>query len=123
MQVDGTLQLAPCCRQVALGGEEKVHCVAAFVGRALQVFPLTSNFDVDLIHPPACTNRTFSATKDHGHHWQNFQAPAMHGGMVHEDATFLHQLLHMAKPTGTCRGLSHKSLLTLQVMQPPYGAQ
>jgi hypothetical protein len=31
MQIDGTLQVAPRCRQVSLGGEVKVHCVSAFV--------------------------------------------------------------------------------------------
>lgn len=41
--------------------------------------PVGRNVDTFL---PACTNRTFAATKDERHNWQNFQGPAMHGGML-----------------------------------------
>ena len=56
----------------------------------------------------AATDCALAATKDKRHDRQNFQSPAVHGGVVHEDATLLHHFLQMAKaqglsciPTGT----------------------
>ena len=46
MQVDGALQITPCCSLVALGGEKEVNRVTCLVHSTLQVFPLTIDFDI-----------------------------------------------------------------------------
>jgi hypothetical protein len=77
MQVHGALQLASCSFQVSLGGEQEVHRVAALVDCTVQIFPLASNFDIGLVHPPAVFSWAFTAAKDERHDWQNFQGPAV----------------------------------------------
>jgi hypothetical protein len=61
---------------------------------------VASNFEVGLIHSPTGTDWAIAATKDKRHDWQNFQSPAVHGGVAHENATLLHLFLQMAKAQG-----------------------
>jgi len=59
-----TLQITPCCGLVSLGSEEQVHIITSFVYRTVQAFPLSGDFGLGAIHPPARSNWPFVAAKD-----------------------------------------------------------
>ena len=125
MQIDGALKEAARSCQIALGGEQEVHCIAALVDCGAKVLSIASNFDVGLIHPPTGSDRALAATKDMRHDWQNLQSPEVHRGMVHEDASLLHHFLQMAKAQGvSCIATSaHQHHFQRMVQALEYSAQ
>ena len=78
---------------VSLGSEQEVHRVAVLVNSTVQLLPLACHFDVGLVHFPTVTNRAFTAATNERHDRQNFQGPAMHGGVINKDAAFLHHFV------------------------------
>ena len=100
MQIYGARQVEPRSRQISLGGEQEVHCVAALVDCAVKLLPLAGNLAVSLIHLPTGTDWALTATKDMHHDWEYLLSPSVHGGVLHEDATLLHHFFQMANALG-----------------------
>ena len=88
VQIDGALQKAPGGGTVCLGTKQEIDRVAITIDGSVQVLPLASNFDVGLIHAPTHAHRAFAPTKHCGEHWQDFDGPAVHGGVIDGHAAY-----------------------------------
>jgi hypothetical protein len=102
VQIDGALEVSPSRRQVTLGSQKKVHCIAWLVHRAVQVFPLTGDFDVGLVHSPTGSHGTLAAAKDKGQDRQDLQCPAVYRSLINKNASFLHHLFNVAQAQRVC---------------------
>src|SRR5665213_1903551 len=63
VQCHGLFQEAPRRSAIALGPEQKVDRVAFAIHRAVQILPLTVDFDVGLVHTPALAHRAFPSSE------------------------------------------------------------
>jgi len=61
-----------------------------------KVLPLARDFDGGLVHAPTPNLVSLAPAKDGPHYRQNFDCRPMYGGVVHENAAFLHRLLDAA---------------------------
>ena len=68
---------------------ELIDRIACLVNRAVQVFPLSCDFDIGLIHPLAGSDWTLASAKDKGQDRQGLQCPAVYGCVIHKDAALL----------------------------------
>ena len=81
MQVDRALQEPPGRSQIALGREQKIHRLAIQIDGAVKVFPLASNVDVSLVHPPASPNGSLAPTQHSCQNRQHLERPTMNRGV------------------------------------------
>jgi hypothetical protein len=67
--------------------------IAGVVDCAVQVLPIASNLDVNLIHPPAGVKWALATLEIQRLDPQNFQDPSMHVEMINNDVPRLHHFL------------------------------
>ena len=80
----------------AFSSEKKIDGLSFFVDGTIQVFPLSFDLDIGFIHAPAATNRALIFSECFFDQRQKPDCPAVDGGMVDNDATFLHHFFEMA---------------------------
>ena len=97
---DGLLQKPQrgCCIPVLR--EEKVNGLAVFIHRTIQIPPRSLHFDVRLVHPPAAPDRPLPTMKRLCQLGALFADPAVDGGVIHVDPTFLQECFDMACAQG-----------------------
>src|SRR5450830_88847 len=81
---------------VTLSAQQEIDGLSLFVDGTIQVFPLSNDLDRGFIHSPAATNRAFIFSECFFDQRQKPDCPAVDGGMVDNDATFLHHFFEMA---------------------------
>jgi len=69
--------------------------------RAVQIFPLTFDFDSGFVHPPATTHSTFMPAKHFIHQGGQADSPKVKRGMSNENSTLGHPLLEITQAKGT----------------------
>ena len=94
VQIDGALQKAPGSGTVCLGTKQEIDRVAITIDGSVQVLPLASTFNVGLIHAPTHAHRAFAPAKHCGERWQDFDSPAVHGGVI--DGYAAYQRTHVS---------------------------
>src|SRR5262245_28139317 len=80
---------------IARGSEEKVNRVAHFVDGAVEVGPFPANSHIGLVHTPASTHRTLSATERFLKLRRVFDHPAVPRGMIHSHSSLAHHFLKL----------------------------
>ena len=87
---DGFVQKPSYCFLITLGSKQEVDSLALLVDGAIEILPLTPDFDIRLIQPPAMTNpllvfpESFLGTR------RVVDDPALNGAMIHSVAALLH---------------------------------
>src|SRR5450830_626921 len=81
---------------IAFSSEKKIDGLSLFVDGTIQILPLAVNCNVGFIHSPAATNRALIFSECFFDQRQKPDCPAVDGGMVDNDATFLHHFFEMA---------------------------
>ena len=91
MLSNGFLEEVPGGLLVAVGGEQDVDGLSLLVDRAIEVFPLTLNLNVGLIHPPARADGVFPPFLESRLQLRGeLLNPAINAGMIHVDAPLGH---------------------------------
>jgi len=80
--------------------EEKVNGLAVFIHRTIQIPPLSLPFDVRLGHPPADPARPLPTMQRLFQLGALLDDPAVDGGVIHVDPTFLQECFDMACAPG-----------------------
>ena len=78
VQADRSFEERAGCDVIALGAQQKVDGGTILVDRPLQVFPLTGDLAIRLIHAPAFTDRPLTSTTYGGQYRQHLDRPAMY---------------------------------------------
>ncbi|VEI77045.1 Uncharacterised protein [Serratia fonticola] len=82
------------------GSQQEVVGLACCIHRAVQILPLSFNFDVGVVHAPPTSHGTFMSAE--GLIQKRYQAnnPAVKSGMVNNNVALRHYLFEIAQAEG-----------------------
>lgn len=83
--------------RVPSGGQQKVDGLAVGIDRAIQVFPLTFDFDVGFIHSPPPTYCALMSAKGLIQQRHKADILAMKRGMINDNSALSHHLFEIAQ--------------------------
>jgi hypothetical protein len=97
---DGVGEEAPGGVFVAVLHEEEIDGMASLVHSAIKILPLPVDFHGRLIHAPAVPHRLIPPAACLFQRWGRLEHPALDGGMIDCDPSFLHHLFELAIAQG-----------------------